>query len=125
MPSVPILSNLGGRAILRVRKGIEFGPHSIVIRNPDRTLIDPTGSTFQGQIRGPDGLALTEFDCATVISATETGTFGLSEVKVALLSVGPTLLDPLSQHTFDLEWIDSLGKKRILCRGVLQTEADV
>jgi hypothetical protein len=109
---VPVIGALGEQVTLQIRQGATLGPFEVLIRNPDASPVDMTGSTVRGQIRrtGLSAEVIASFDVVIVNSSTVSFTWGLTDEVTAGIAAGEALTDPESEYVYDVEWQDAAGE---------------
>lgn len=101
----------GIRAVLNIRRDADNGPFSVRVKNPDGTLIDPTGHAFTGWIKkkADDASALVTMSGTLVGTQEVTFTFTVSKTSSLLLAASPTSATANeSVYVWTMDWNDGV-----------------
>lgn len=110
MATTPSIGTYGENLDLRVKQGSTFGA-TVIVTNPDGTVMDLTACTVRGQIRRKalDTALIVAFTCAVTDAEAGTFTFGLTDEQTADIDAGETTAKPDSNYVYDIEVEDSVG----------------
>lgn len=122
-----LIGDSGARVDLLIRQGATFGPHTVVLTNPDTTPVNLTGCTLRAQIRRSTNAADIAATLAIDVTNASAGTFtyGLSAALTAALAAGSTYQSAESRYVWDLELEDTLGRVTALAFGDVYVQAEV
>lgn len=117
------LGFLGEEMNLLITQGTDFGPVTVTTTNPDDSPVDFTGCSIRGQVRSSFGKHLG--NVVVDMPNPETGTYSFSIPASTKLSAGLDLDSPDSNHTWDLELVESSGAIKPLYYGSVQVRKKV
>lgn len=120
--SILSIGTKGVEVTLTLRQGMDVGPFSVLLRNPDGTAVDMSGGSVRGHIRKTvDATDFTPLAVTIIGSSTVSFTFGLAAADSDELVLGSSVSAMTANYVWDLEWRDAAGKTRPVFYGTVES----
>lgn len=125
---MPQIGFIGERLDIIVRQGTNLGPYLVTLSDKNGLPIDLTGCTIQGQVRKnalDQGAPVASFEIAYTDRTAGKFTFGMPHAVTADIPAGEFQKDEASQYKWDMELLDSQGRKIPLYYGTFENFREV